>query len=272
MLNFRLIHLPAFLVFATCIALAIHGPITQLAHYHEFADHSTLWGLPHAGDVLSNMGFALVALWGMVRLWPQRAHHALSPGRYGYGLFLLSLLLTALGSSYYHLAPDNTRLLWDRLPIAWATAVLLAGVRAETRSGSNAGRDIILLMAFATFGVAWWSFTDHYGVGDLRPYLMLQGLALVLIPLWQAAYQAPWSDRCAFGLALLLYVAAKLAELHDADLQAILGFISGHTLKHLLATAAAFTLTARLIRRTRPDQAKAAEHLAPSRASRIAFD
>ncbi len=207
--------------------------------------------MPHAGDVLSNLGFALVALWGMLRLWPQRSHHALQAGRHGYALFLLGLLLTALGSSYYHLAPDNARLVWDRLPIAWATAGLLAAVRAETRPGSNTKRYAMFLMAFATFGVTWWSITDYYGAGDLRPYLLLQGLALVLIPLWQTAYQAPKADRLAFGLALLLYVAAKLAELHDADLQAALGLISGHTLKHLLATAAASVLVARLIQRTK---------------------
>ncbi len=235
---------------AACAALLAHGPIAQLAHYHEFADHSRLLDLPHAADVLSNLGFALVALWGMVRLWPQRTHPALHAGRYGYGLFLLALLLTALGSSYYHLAPDNARLFWDRLPIAWASAGLLAAVRAETRPGSNARIDSLLLMAFATFGVAWWSITEHYGAGDLRPYLLLQGLVLVLIPVWQAAYRAPSADRWAFGTALLLYVAAKLAEMHDAGLQSALGLISGHTLKHLLASAAAGILVARLVRRT----------------------
>jgi len=36
---------------------------------------------------------------------------------YGYWLFLIGLLLTAFGSSFYHLAPNNARLIWDRLPI-----------------------------------------------------------------------------------------------------------------------------------------------------------
>ena len=30
------------------------------------------------------------------------------------------MLLTAVGSSYYHLAPDNERLFWDRLPMTIA--------------------------------------------------------------------------------------------------------------------------------------------------------
>ncbi|MGX1107990.1 MULTISPECIES: hypothetical protein [Bradyrhizobium] len=44
-------------------AFAAHGRIAQPVHYNDFADHSVLSGIPHAGDVLSNIGFALVAIW-----------------------------------------------------------------------------------------------------------------------------------------------------------------------------------------------------------------
>ena len=60
-----------------------------------------------------------------------RADASLNAGRHGYRLFLVGLLLTAFGSGLYHLAPDNARLVWDRLPIALACAGLLAAVRAE---------------------------------------------------------------------------------------------------------------------------------------------
>ncbi len=250
----KLSRLPAVFTITACAAMAAYGPITQLEHYHEFADHTHLGALQHAGDVLSNLIFGAVALWGIARLWPKRKHPALQAGLYGYALFLLGLLLTTIGSSYYHLAPDNARLVWDRLPIAWATAGLLIAVRAETRPvGQRRGKPLVdtaLLAGFATFSALWWRFTELHGVGDLRPYLLLQGLALVLIPLWQALHRTPLTDRLLFGLALLLYVAAKIAELHDVQLQASLHLLSGHTLKHLLAGIAAFILTTVLVRRT----------------------
>jgi hypothetical protein len=244
-----LIHLPLLVTIGVGILLLIHGPIAQPAHYHEFADRSVFAGIPHAADVLSNIGFFLFAVWGMMRLWPRREHAALRAGWIGYGLFLIGLLLTAFGSSFYHLAPDNARLVWDRLPIALACAGLLAAVRAETVPNTEAWRTTAWLAAFAIVSVAWWYVTDQNDVGDLRPYLLLQGMPLVLIPMWQAIYCAPKADRLAFGAALLLYVAAKIAELNDHALLATLGVISGHTLKHLLASAAAGVLVARLVRR-----------------------
>lgn len=245
-----LVHLPLSTVLLACVLLLAHGPIAQLAHYHEFADQSVLLWLPHAEDVLSNIGFAVVALWAMVKLWPMRNHASLQRGRDGYALFLLGLLLTAFGSSFYHWAPDNARLVWDRLPIALACAGLLAGVRAENVLAANGKTDTVWLGLFAIVSVGWWYFTDQHGTGDLRPYLLLQCLPLVLIPMWQAIHKAPAADRWAFGAALLLYILAKVAEINDHQLLEVLGVVSGHTLKHLLATCAAWVLVARLVRRT----------------------
>lgn len=248
--NFGWHHLPTILTVVASMLLLLHGPIPQPANYNNFADRSALFGIPHSGDVLSNLGFAVVALWGWIRLRPQRDHPTLRHGWCGYQLFLIGLVLTAVGSSYYHLAPNNERLVWDRLPIGLAAAGVLAGVRAETRGGTHASRYAAILTVLAIFSVGWWHYTDNpQHPGDLRPYLLLQGLPLVLVPLWQAIYHASRRDRIWFGVAVLLYVLAKLAEVWDHELLALLGWISGHTLKHLLATAAAGVLIGRLSQR-----------------------
>lgn len=241
---------PILLCAVAILAMLAYGPIAQLPRYHDFADQSVWHGIPHAQDVLSNLPFALLAVWGGLRLWPRRAHDGLRPARWAYALFFLGLLATAVGSAYYHWAPDNARLLWDRLPLALTTAGLLAAVRADTRPGADAVRDLVLLALFAVAGVLWWAFTARRGTGDLRPYLLLQGMALVLIPLWQAAYKADLGDRLSFGAAMLVYCGAKAAELHDHEILAALGTVSGHTLKHLLAALAAALIIARLDYRT----------------------
>lgn len=74
----------------------------------------------------------------------------------------------------------------------------------------------------------------------------MQGLPLILIPMWQAIYRKPTSERIVFGAALLLYVIAKITEFYDHALLAALGVVSGHTLKHLLAAAAAGVVVMRL--------------------------
>jgi hypothetical protein len=248
-MNGLLVRLPLALTLFAVLALLVHGPIAQLAHYHEFADQRVVAGLPNGADVLSNLGFAALALWGLLGLWPARRHPAIAAGWPGYCLFLVALLLTAVGSSFYHLAPDNDRLIWDRLPIALACAGLLAAVCAEMQPKVNGRRWAAMLAVAATASVVWWYVTERSGHGDLRPYLLLQGLPLLLIPLWQAIYRAPRRDRLAFSAAIVLYLMAKVAELHDHELLATLGWMSGHTLKHLLATAGAAVLIARLVGR-----------------------
>ena len=242
-------YLPPALIAIAVIVLVAIGPIEQFASYHDFADQRVWLGISNAADVLSNGGFLLCGLWGLHRLWPRRRDPAIAAGWPGYQLFLYSLILTSAGSAFYHLAPDNARLVWDRLPIALACAGLLAGVRGETVPGANSARSAVVLAAAALISVAWWYFTDRTGHGDLRPYLLLQGLPLAVIPLWQAIYKAPRADRLAFAVAISLYMLAKVAELHDQQIFALLHWIAGHTVKHLLATCAAFVIVANLTQR-----------------------
>ncbi len=247
-------YLPLALVAVLIGAALWHGPIAQLPDYHAFADRQARYGIPYFADVVSNLGFALVALWGACTLPRASSHTALADGWAGYRLFLIGLFLTAFGSAYYHLAPDNARLVWDRLPIALACGGLLAGVWGDVKKQSSTVLAAWLaLLAF--YSVAWWHFTEQVGEGDLRPYLMFQMLPMVLIPLWQWLYRAPTADRLSFGTALLLYAVAKVSELHDHEIAEATGLLSGHTIKHLLATAAAAIIVARLTWRSRPAKA-----------------
>ncbi len=228
-----LMWLPLFLFLIAIVVLALHGPIFQLAHYHEFFDQSSVWGIPHAGDVLSNVGFLLVAV---LSFWSP-AWHTTDASRWGYRVFVLALLMTSVSSSYYHWAPDDTRLFWDRLSIALACAGLVAAVRADTVLLGNEGRarsELWGLILFAVLTVLWWAKT-----ADLRPYLLLQIGSLCFIPLWQTLYPSPAKVRYAFALAILIYVLAKWAEVQDVFVAQHLQLLSGHSLKHLLAAFAA---------------------------------
>ncbi len=261
-------HLPMIVTLTLSGAAIVHGPIAQLPDYHNFADQSLLFGIPHFADVISNLGFVVVALWGLARLAPCTRHESIANGWAGYRLFLIALLLTGVGSSYYHLAPDNARLVWDRLPIALACGGLLAGVWGDTRNRSSTVPSVLLAIA-AVLSVGWWHVTEEAGAGDLRPYLLLQGLPLLLIPMWQWIHDRPRAERLAFTYALAVYALAKLAELGDHPIARATGMLSGHTLKHLLASAAAAFIVAALIRRIR--QVPLGVKLPPTAASHSTF-
>ena len=257
---------------ALVIGLSIFGPIHQFADYHAFADQSNIGAIPHAADVLSNGAFALVAAWAAWSVWFARrgslpsnllshspnsstsAHQSKqtlwSVKSVALNLFIFGLFATSLGSGYYHWAPDNMRLFWDRLPIVLTCAGLLGAAHADSAQGSRESHSFFPLILFLAGGVAsvlWWWFTDQDGEGDLRWYLLFQISPLVLVPIWHSIYPTPKRTRWLFAIALLTYVFAKMAEMQDHTIYAWSGFITGHTAKHLLASVAAALIAHALI-------------------------
>lgn len=219
--------LPIVAIVAAALAMLAHGPIPQMQDYHAFVDRRAWLGIPNAADVLSNIPFALVGVWALLRRRDSRA----------WSVFDVALLMTAAGSSYYHLAPDDERLVWDRLPIALACAALLVAMYERTDRPPHMTLRLGVLCAFAIASVEWWRRT-----GDLRPYLLLQGAPLVLIPLWQWRSRALSRERVLFGLAIAGYAIAKVLEILDRPVFEASGHVSGHTLKHLFAAAAAWVI------------------------------
>ncbi|MBC3807207.1 hypothetical protein H8K52_07590 [Undibacterium seohonense] len=231
-------YLPLLIVGVCTLLMLMHGTIQQYADYHVFADTSAYWTIPNALDVLSNLAFAVIGLLGLFasRAYFHQRSSRRHPKDYAYLCFVLSIFATSVGSTFYHLAPDDARLFWDRLPIALACATLIAAVRTECFDQEllAARRDLIALIAFATASVLWWQQS-----GDLRPYLALQLMAIILIPLWQGIYAAPKRTRWIYAAAIACYVLAKVCEIGDAAILLHTGLLSGHTIKHLLASAAA---------------------------------
>lgn len=227
---------------ALALALWAYGPVQQPAHYHDFADNRLCLGIAHGADVLSNLGFLLVGGLGLWRLWRLRRVDHARAALPAWWLFFISVVLTTFGSAYYHVAPDDLRLSWDRLPIALACASLIAALWSERIDARQGRLSLVPLLLFALHSVLWWIWTGDNGSGDLRPYLLLQLTPVMLMPLllWRLPGAAA-EDRALWRM-VGLYVLAKLAELADAPIFELTGFISGHTLKHLLAALAAAQL------------------------------
>ena len=215
-----------------CIILVFgwYGPMPQLAHYHDFADQ-TLWlGVQNGKDVWSNLGLVAIGLYGLT--WLGSSKHRFT-GRLAAVALCLSILLTGLGSAYYHVHPTDVTLVWDRLPIAMICVSLLAVVYHHLTR-----KPVGLWLAWgwlcAGLSVLYWQQS-----GDLRPYLALQLVTMLLLPLWLSVYQTDARIRRCFAWAVLFYAIAKITELADHALyHAMHQFISGHTLKHLFSTVA----------------------------------
>ena len=225
------------------------SPIPQDPAYHAFADGRSFLGIPNAWNVLSNLPFLIIGGWGLAVV----ARSALSPTFRGrapaYLVFFAGILLTAFGSAWYHLAPDNESLAFDRLPMTIGFSGLFAIVVGEFVSVLLARRLLIPLLVLGVASVLYWVVTEHRGIGDLRPYAVVQFLPMLLIPAILVASRSSSAMAGFFWLMILFYVLAKICEYYDAKIFEVTGIVSGHALKHVFASLAPATLLFALYRK-----------------------
>ena len=217
-------------VTAACVVLTALWPRhPQDLAYHDFADRRALLHVPNALNVVSNGGFLLAGAWALVRT----ARSPLVGGERVAGfVFGVGLLLTGLGSSWYHWAPSNATLVWDRLPLSALFPTVFA-VAIGDRVSPAAGRALLApLVLGAVASVIYWSRYD-----DLRPYGLAQFLPMLLIPLMLVLFDGhrPTAPLIA---GVVIYALGKGAELADGPIFSLGSLVSGHTVKHVLAAVA----------------------------------
>lgn len=236
-----------------CIVLMAFVPrIPQDPAYHLFADQRTLAGVPNFWNVMSNIPLLLAGLFGIaVATRPNRAG-GLDELRGAYFAFFVGAALSGPGSAWYHLAPANDTLVWDRLPMSIAFMAFFAIIVGEYIS-PRAGRRLLWpLVACGIMSVVYWGYSESIGEGDLRPYAIVQFLPVLLIPLIMIVMRSPFSRNTYIWAILGSYVVAKLAEALDAWVFRT-GLISGHSIKHLAVAAAPLVLAIALHRRRRAE-------------------
>ena len=202
--------------------------------------------------MLSNDAFAAPGLLGLALL----RHQSVGPARLQWAGALASMVLAALGSTYYHLSPDTPRLAWDRDGTVLTFSLVLAAVLAERRAARAAALPVLMTLGLAS--VVYWQISEMQpGMqGDLRWYLLFQGGAFAAAayvtlhcPTPAAAAAAPstrWLVR-----SLALYTMAMACDRLDSPLYwATLKTVSGHTLKHILVGAGCWQLVCMLHERS----------------------
>jgi len=220
-------------------------PFPQPPSYHAFADQRTWLGIPHFMDVASNLPFLVAGLVGIYNVIARKTLLYTAPeARIPWLVLGLSISLTAFGSSYYHWAPSNATLFWDRLPMAIGFAALL-GIMVMERVDRRLGRALWLPLVAAGVGsLLYWRWRD-----DLRFYFLLQAWAALLVPVILGLFPAPSRGTKWLWLGIGFYVASKIFEWGDAPIYRTTGAVSGHSIKHLAAAAGSWSLFAHLIRR-----------------------
>ncbi len=226
------------------------------ASYHDFADKRRFIGIPNFFDVLTNLPFLVIGLWGLFVVLndKNRSFFLNTRAKIPLVLFFSGLPLVFLGSCYYHLAPSEGPLLWDRIPIVLAFSALFSvfvSDRIDIRIGLFYAMP--LLMALSLLSLTWHHMSLPSG-GDLRFYILVQLYPIMALPLL-CRIRSPNGATTEKHLwkMIVWYGFAKILELGDHIIfSATDGLISGHSLKHLASATAAAMVVFMIKEKARP--------------------
>jgi hypothetical protein len=215
------------LMVASLAGLLLLPPIPQDQSYHQFADQRALLDVPNFWNVVSNLPFIVIGAVGL-----RRFH-----GNAGTFVLFAGMLLTGIGSSYYHWNPNDAALLWDRLPMTLCFMAILA-LTIEERVDARIGAILLWpLLAIGLLSLLVWRWTD-----DLRLYAWVQFFPCLALPLLFVLYPPRYTGTACWIYAAALYALAKLTEHFDHAIYSAGEVLSGHTIKHLAASAACFAI------------------------------
>ncbi|MEJ2156282.1 MAG: hypothetical protein P8X96_13155, partial [Desulfobacteraceae bacterium] len=150
------------------------------------------------------------------------------------------VFLTGLGSAYYHMAPSNATILWDRLALTLLFMAFFSAVWGEHISASAAVKMVWPLVGLGLASVVYWYITETRGRGDLRIYAAVQFLPMVLVPLILIFYRSRLTGVGYVWGILAAYGIAKTAEVLDRAIYDALPGFSGHEIKHWVAAVGVF--------------------------------
>ena len=155
-----------------------------------------------------------------------------------YTIYCSAVLLVGFGSTYYHYAPDNATLTWDRLPMTIAFMSLFCAILGDSVFQRQSQMLLAGLIVAGIASIVYWHISEQMGVGDLRPYAMVQFLPILIIPPILIFSPPRTIVSKWLWLTLIFYGLAKVFEHFDGQIYSQGLLLSGHSLKHIVAALA----------------------------------
>jgi hypothetical protein len=207
-MNTRTLLLIGLTLLAVALALFLPAVPQPIAH-HDFAHKREAYGIENFVDVGSNLTFALAGGAGLMLVLRPRSCFASSAQRWPYLIFCIGVLLTAAGSCYYHLKPNNETLFWDRLPMTIAFMALISAQivdRVDARAGLLA---LVPMLLIGVGTVVYWIITERQGRGNVMPYVVLQAYAVMVLLKLAAMHPSRYTHGAAIYAVFAGYLLAK---------------------------------------------------------------
>ncbi|KAB1207041.1 hypothetical protein CJ030_MR7G011362 [Morella rubra] len=197
-------------------------------------------GIPNTLNVVSNFPFFVIGVIGLVLCYRGNYFRLSLQGElWGWTFFYIGVAAVAFGSSYYHLKPNDARLVWDRLPMTVAFTSIIAIFIIERIDEKKGTISIIPLLMAGIISILYWRqgrYLFLWFFDDLRPYAVVQFVPCIAIPVMAILLPPMYTHSTYWLWAAGFYLLAKVEEAADKVIYRwTYHIVSGHTLKHLCA-------------------------------------
>ncbi|MFT6747155.1 MAG: multisubunit Na+/H+ antiporter MnhG subunit [Glaciecola sp.] len=213
------------------VAYLLSPSLNQDTNYHLFSDQTQCAAVPNFWNVITNVPFLMVGVLGLIK------SKYFTKLKLQKQVFFAGISLVAFGSGYYHWNPNNSTLVWDRLPMTVAFMALFSVIIGEYFNEKLGRKTFVPLLITGIASVFYWVLFD-----DLKFYVLVQFYPMLAIPIilifMKRKNQLSWG----YWALLVAYVLAKIFEHFDHETHDFLSFISGHSIKHLVAALGVYCL------------------------------
>lgn len=220
----QLIYAISIIAVVTCFFIK---PIHQDQEYHNFADSATLFSIPNFWNVISNLPFVIIGVIGLIKVMSIKEY----PLKSNFVVFFVGIFFTGFGSGYYHFNPNDTTLIWDRLPMTISFMSFLSIIIGEFIDSNKGKKFLPSFLFIGMLSIVYWIFSE-----DLRFYALIQFLPILLILIILFLSKKELAYKKYFWLIIVFYTIAKFLESYDDFIYSVTyKMISGHSLKHIAA-------------------------------------
>ncbi|KAL2346553.1 hypothetical protein Fmac_000553 [Flemingia macrophylla] len=176
--------------FVCCMCLVFLIPtIPHSPNHHQFVDMRNLLGVPNTLNVVTNFPFLVVGVLGLVFALQGGLFNISSRGEvWAWALFYAGIASVAFGSAYYHLKPNDHRVLWDTLPMMVAFSSLFSSLVLE-----RIGQRIGLCCMFALIVASFLCVVYERIYNDIRFCMMFELTLPLAIPVIAVMYRSKYT-------------------------------------------------------------------------------
>jgi len=154
-------------------------------------------------------------------------------------VLVAALILTAFGSAYYHWAPTNATLIWDRIPITMVLMPLLVLVMADRVHPLFARYALWSFTALEMASAVLWGVSEAMGLGEVRPYFIVRIGTAIAVAFLLILRQPRHTGTKWLVAALVSEIVMAIFERFDHEVFRLTGgLVSGHNAKRVMVGVA----------------------------------